>query len=155
MHKVFRLWPVSNSARCKKKFHKNTYFLPLKSPVSYVVPETVLLHYTKKRNEVIRVLTRNLGKMMFLRHLGKSVKLKTYPCTIRHVKGRWGSVGFPFGFFVLKRSLWILFLGIFPCPQTMHKLLWNSKNVTNITKTLNVRENKTNISWPDWEIHFS
>ena len=93
--------------------------------------------------------------MMFLRHLGKSVKLKTYPCTIRHVKGRWGSGGFPFGFFVLKRSLWILFLGIFPCPQTTHKLLWNSKNVTNITKTLNVRENKINISWPDWEIHFS
>ena len=92
--------------------------------------------------------------MIFLRHLEKSVKLKTYPCTIRHVKGRWGSGGFPFGFFVLKRSLWILFLGIFPCPQTMHKLLWNSKNVTNITKTLNVRENKINISWPDWEIHF-
>ena len=32
---------------------------------------------------IIRVLTRNFGKMAFFRHLGKSVRLKAYPHTIK------------------------------------------------------------------------
>ena len=48
---------------------------------------------------IFRVLTRNLWKMMFLRHLGKSVKLKAYARTVRCVKRRWGSGFFYLGFF--------------------------------------------------------
>ena len=88
-----------------------------------------------------RVLIRNFGKMTFLRHLGKSVKLKTYPRTVRCVKRSWGSGFFCLGFFVLKRSLWTPTLGPFPCAKTTYKLLWNSKNVTNITEALNMRQN--------------
>ena len=44
------------------------------------------------------------------------------------------------GVFVLKRSLWALFLGPFPHAKTTYKFLWNSKNVTNITKALNMQK---------------
>ena len=53
----------------------------------------------------LRVLTRNFGKMTFLRHLGKSVRLKSSQHAVRHVKCSWESGGFYLGFFVLKRSL--------------------------------------------------
>ena len=43
--------------------------------------------------------------------------------------------------FVLKRTLWVLFLGLFPRAKTTYKLLRSTKNVANITKALNVREN--------------
>ena len=102
-------------------------------------------------------LTRNFGKMTFLRYLGKSVRLKAYPRTVRCVKRRSGSGGFCLGFFVLKRSPWTLFLEPFPRAKTTYKLLWNSKNITNITKALNARGNmkKRTVSWPNWEIRFS
>ena len=38
-------------------------------------------------------LTRNFGKMMFLKQLGKSVRLKAYPCIVRCMKLRCGSGG--------------------------------------------------------------
>ena len=37
------------------------------------------------------VLTRNFGKMTFLRHLEKSIGPKTYPHAIRRVKRNWVS----------------------------------------------------------------
>ena len=52
----------------------------------------------------------------------------------------------------------MLFLGPFSRAKTMRKLLWNSKNVTNITKALNLREKKheiINVSWSDGEIRIS
>ena len=51
--------------------------------------------------------------MTFLRHLGKLDRLKVCPCTVRHLKCSRGSVGFLFRVFVLKRSLWMRFLGPF------------------------------------------
>ena len=30
--------------------------------------------------------------------------------------------------FVLKRFVWMLFVGLFPCAKTMYKLLWHSEN---------------------------
>ena len=39
---------------------------------------------------VKRVLTSNFGKMMFLKYLGKSVRLKDYRRTIRHMKSLFG-----------------------------------------------------------------
>ena len=91
-----------------------------------------------------RVLTRNFGKTMFLRHLGKSVRLKAYPHTLKHVKRSWGLGFFCLGFFALKRSLWTPFLGPFPWVKSKYKLHWNSKNVTNIIKALTKTEN---IKW--------
>lgn len=47
-----------------------------------------------------RVLIRNFGKMAFLRHLGKSVRLKAYSHTIRYIKlglGSGGAVSSPAG----------------------------------------------------------
>ena len=44
------------------------------------------------------------------------------------------------GVFVLKGYLWALFLGPFPHAKTTYKFLWNSKNVTNITKALNMQK---------------
>ena len=38
-----------------------------------------------------RVLTRNFGKMVFLRHLRKSVRLKAYSHIIRYIKLGFGS----------------------------------------------------------------
>ena len=77
--------------------------------------------------------------MTFLRYLGKSVRPKVYPCTVRCIKRFWGSGAFFIsGVFILKKSLWMLFLGPFPHAKTTNKLPWNSKNVTNITKALNL-----------------
>ena len=47
-----------------------------------------------------RVLTRNFGKMVFLRHLRKSVRLKAYSHIIRYIKlglGSGGAVSSPVG----------------------------------------------------------
>ena len=79
--------------------------------------------------------------MTSLRHLGKTLGWRPIhaPKTRKTQLGVWGF--FCLGFFVLKRSLWTLFLGPFPRAKTTYKLLWNSKNVTNIIKALNVREN--------------
>ena len=113
----------------------------------------------------------NFDKMTLLRHLEKSVWRNAYPCTVQHVKCSWGSWGGGgggggavsallgprksscgvrrwssqkiLGFFVLKRSLWTPFLGHFPCVKTTNKFLWSRKDVTNITKALNVRESST------------
>ena len=93
--------------------------------------------------------------MTFLRHLEKSVRRKAYPRAVRYIKRSWESEGVCYelpsvpkaeargirvwsrwkilGFFVLKRSLWTLFLESFPRAKTTYKFLWNSKNVTNIT----------------------
>ena len=68
------------------------------------------------------VLARNFGKMAFLKHLGKSVRLRAYPRTVGYVKHSLESWVFCLGFFVLKRSLWTLFLGPFPCAKTTCKL---------------------------------
>ena len=51
----------------------------------------------------IRVLTRHFGKMTFLRHLEKSVRLKAYPRTLRRIKRSWGSGGFLLRAFCLGR----------------------------------------------------
>ena len=51
------------------------------------------------------VLTRNGGKMKFLRNLGKSVRLRDYPRTLRHIKRGWGSVGSFRGFCLQKISM--------------------------------------------------
>ena len=103
---------------------------------------------------IIRLLTRNFGKMTLLRHLEKSVRTKGL-CT-HHKERKTGGSGFFVEGVFLKRSLCMLLLRPFPCAKTTYNLLWISKNVTNIRKTLNVRENKIKIeSCPDWEICFS
>ena len=72
---------------------------------------------------------------MCFRHLGKSVRLKAYLCTVRCIKCSWVFRGFLFMiFFVLKRSLWMLYIGPFPTAETTYKLLWNSRNVRNLKK---------------------
>ena len=105
-----------------------------------------------------RVLTRNFGKITFLRHLGKLVRQKTYPHTVRHVEHSWGSGSFFSVFFVLKRSLLMLFLGPFSCAKTMHKLLsyFEIANMSQTQKLLMWDKiwNK-NVSWTDCEICFS
>ena len=80
--------------------------------------------------------------MTFLRHLGKSVRLKPSPHTIRHVKQSWGSGGFLFRVFCLEKISMNPILRPFPHAKTMYKLLWNSKNVTKayILKVLIKRE---------------
>ena len=88
-----------------------------------------------------RELARNCRKMMLLRHLGKSISLKAYPCTVRHVKDILGSGFFCLGFFCLQKISMNRFLGHFQRAKTMLKLLWNSENVINIAKALNVKEN--------------
>ena len=88
----------------------------------------------------IRVLTRNFGRITFLRYLGKSVKLKAYQCHVRHVKHSWGSGSFCLGLFILKISLYTLFFGPFPLAKTTYKLLWNSEYVKDVTKALIKRE---------------
>ena len=44
------------------------------------------------------------------------------------------------GLFVLKRSLWTVFLGPFQRAETTYKFHQNSKNLTIIANGLNVRE---------------
>ena len=65
--------------------------------------------------------------MTFLRHLGRSVRLKTFLQTAKHVKCCWVLSLFCLGFFVAKRSLWTLFLGPFSRAKTTYKFIW--KNV--------------------------
>ena len=55
----------------------------------------------------------NIGKMTLLRNLGKSVRVRAYPQTVRHAKHVWGSVGFLFrGFYLEKISMTAIY-GIF------------------------------------------
>ena len=52
---------------------------------SYITSPNIYYH--------IRVLTKNFGKMTFLRHLGKSLREKAYPLAIRQAKYSWRSAG--------------------------------------------------------------
>ena len=79
----------------------------------------------------IRVLTR--------KHLGKSVRWKAYSCTMRHAKHGWWS-----WVFLSWKDLYECYFYDLLCAKTMYKLLWNSKNVKNMTNALNLREN---IKW--------
>ena len=62
---------------------------------------TKISHKYQKRSKFVyiykhTVLSRNVRKMMFLKNLGKSVRL-------RHIKHGWGSVGFLFKGFCLEK----------------------------------------------------
>ena len=59
------------------------------------------------------MLTRNVGKMKFLRHLGKSIRLRAYPPTVRHVKRGWESMVFLFRGFCLEKISMNAILGHF------------------------------------------
>ena len=64
-----------------------------------------VLIITPRQREITRVLTTNFGKMTFLRHMGKSVRLKTYSTHHKVLKTQlevWGIFAFAF---VSKRSL--------------------------------------------------
>ena len=100
-----------------------------------------LFHDFEYFMSLFALLTRTFGRMMFLRHLGKSVKLKAYPRTVRCVKCNWWSGGFLFTVFCLEKISMNAIFRTFPHAKTTYNLLWNSKNVTNITKALEVREN--------------
>ena len=82
--------------------------------------------------------------MTFFRHFW----LKAYPRIVRCVKHSWGSGRFLFRVFCLEEiSMKAIFRTFFTCYNCVYV------TYTNITKALNVRENKIkNISWPDWEI---
>ena len=88
---------------------------------------------------------------MCWRHLGKSVRLKAYQCTVKCVKCSWVFGGFLLMvFFCLEKISVNAIFRTFPClenaifrtfscAKTTYKLLWNSRNVRNIIKAVNVR----------------
>ena len=55
-------------------------------------------------------LTRNFGKVMFLRNLWKSVRQKAHPCTVRTVKRSWESGGFSLKVFLSWKDLYERYL---------------------------------------------
>ena len=67
----------------------------------------------------------------------------TYPCTVRHIKTLIWVWGVLFRGFCFKKISMNGIIGHFLSSNTTYEyeLLWNSENVTNVTKVLNVREN--------------
>ena len=80
---------------CIKNFKKTFFFQVQKFECLW----NYLFKFKKQTNTeillwAIRVLTRIFGKIMLLKHLGKSVRLKTCPCIIKHIKCSRGTGGF-------------------------------------------------------------